>query len=54
MPSGVAPISTSIILIKARSGASIRSILQNGLVRTFFDESFEHQPLRHGNIRGRD
>ena len=42
------------ILIKARSVASIRSILQNGLDRTFFDESFEHQPLRHGNIRGRD
>lgn len=43
------------ILIKARSVASIRSILQNGLDRSLFDdEPFEHQPLRHGNIRGRD
>jgi transposase len=42
------------ILIKARSVASIRSILQNGLDRTFLDEPFEHKPLRHGNIRGRD
>jgi len=40
--------------IKARSVASIRSILQNGLDRTFFDEPVEHQPLRHRNIRGRD
>lgn len=42
------------ILIKARSVASIRSILQNGLDRTFLDEPSEPQPLRHGNIRGRD
>lgn len=42
------------ILIKARSVASIRSILQNGMDRSFLDEPWEHQPLRHGNIRGRD
>jgi transposase len=42
------------LLIKARSVASIRSILQNGLDRAFLDEPSEHQPLRHGNIRGQD
>jgi transposase len=40
------------ILIKARSVASIRSILKNGLDRSFLDETPDHQPLRHGNIRG--
>jgi transposase len=40
------------ILIKARSVASIRSILKNGLDRAFLDEALDHQPLRHGNIRG--
>ena len=40
------------ILIKARSVASIRSILKNGLDRAFLDETLDHQPLRHGNIRG--
>jgi len=40
------------ILIKARSVASIRSILQNGLDRAFLDETPEQQPLRHSNIRG--
>ena len=40
------------ILIKARSVASIRSILKNGLDRAFLDETPDHQPLRHGNIRG--
>jgi len=40
------------ILIKARSVASIRSILKNGLDRAFLDERFDDQPLRHGNIRG--
>ena len=40
------------ILIKARSVASIRSILKNGLDRAFLDETSDHQPLRHGNIRG--
>lgn len=38
--------------IKARSVASIRSILQNGLDRAFLDEPADHAPLRHGNIRG--
>ena len=42
------------VLIKARSVASIRSILQNGLDRAFLEETPEHQPLRHGNIRGQD
>src|SRR5271167_4806231 len=40
------------ILIKARSVSSIRSILKNGLDRAFLDETSDHQPLRHGNIRG--
>ena len=40
------------LLIKARSVASIRSILQNGLDRAFLDEAADHAPLRHGNIRG--
>ena len=40
------------ILIKARSVASIRSILKNGLDRAFLDETTDRQPLHHGNIRG--
>jgi transposase len=40
------------ILIKARSVASIRSILKNGLDRAVLDETPDHEPLRHGNIRG--
>ena len=38
--------------IKARSVASIRSILKNGLDRAFLDETSNDQPLRHRNIRG--
>jgi transposase len=43
------------ILIKARSVASIRSILKNGLDRAFLDETAQcdREPVRHGNIRGR-
>lgn len=41
------------LLIKARSVSSIRSILKNGLDRAFLDEAPEHEPLHHGNIRGR-
>ena len=42
--------------IKARSVASIRSILKNGLDRAFLDEAEqgEREPVRYGNIRGRD
>ena len=40
------------LLIKARSVASIRSILKNGLDRAVVDETPDHEPLRHGNIRG--
>lgn len=44
------------IVIKARSVASIRSILRNGLDRAFLetapDARDRHQPLSHGNIRG--
>jgi len=40
--------------IRARSVASIRSILQSGLDRAFLDEAAEGPPLRHANIRGRD
>ena len=44
------------VSIKARSVASIRSILKNGLDRAFLEEAerSHRQPLRHGNIRGRD
>jgi transposase len=44
------------VLIKARSVASIRSILKNGLDRAFLDEAEQRdrEPVRHGNIRGRD
>ncbi len=43
------------VLIKARSVASIRSILKNGLDRAFLDETEQRdrEPVRHGNIRGR-
>ena len=40
------------LAIKARSVASIRSILTTGLDRAFVDEGPDHPPLRHGNIRG--
>ena len=44
------------VAIKARSVASIRSILQNGLDRAFLDEDgrSDRAPVRHVNIRGRD
>ena len=44
------------VSIKARSVASIRSILKNGLDRAFLDdaEQRDREPVRHGNIRGRD
>ena len=32
--------------------ASIRSILKNGRDRAVLDETPDHEPLRHGNIRG--
>ncbi len=39
--------------IRARSVASIRSILQNGLERAFLEEEVERRPPPpHGNIRG--
>lgn len=38
--------------VRARSVASIRSILKNGLDRAFFEERPEDRPLRHANIRG--
>jgi transposase len=41
------------VAIRARSVGSIRSILKNGLDRTFFDETEDREPVRHGNIRGR-
>lgn len=42
------------VSIKARSVASIRSILKNGLDRAFLDEDghSDREPVRHGNIRG--
>jgi transposase len=38
--------------IRARSVASIRSILKNGLDRAFLEEDPEQLPLQHSNIRG--
>jgi len=40
--------------IRARSVASIRSILQTGLDRAFLDEGSDEAPLQHPNIRGQD
>jgi transposase len=40
--------------IKARSASSVRSILQTGLDRGFLEPEPDHEPLRHGNIRGRN
>ena len=42
------------VSIKARSVASIRSILKNGLDRAFLNETEDgdREPVRHGNIRG--
>jgi transposase len=44
------------VSIRARSVASIRSILRNGLDHAFLDEGSrpDREPVRHGNIRGRD
>jgi hypothetical protein len=39
--------------IRARSVASIRSILKNGLDSAFLKEDPEQLPLQHPNIRGR-
>jgi transposase len=41
------------ISIRARSVASIRSILASGLDSAFLEEGPEQLPLRHSNIRGR-
>jgi len=38
--------------IRARSVASIRSILKSGLDRAFLEEAVEDLPLQHNNIRG--
>ena len=38
--------------IRARSIASIRSILKTGLDRAFLDEEAEQPPLQNPNIRG--
>lgn len=38
--------------IRARSVASIRSILKNGLDTAFLEEDPEQRPLQHSNIRG--
>ena len=44
------------VSIKARSVASLRSILKNGLDRAFLDEDgrSNREPVRHDNIRGRN
>jgi transposase len=41
------------LTIRARSVASIRSILKNGLDRAFIEDRPEDRPLGHANIRGR-
>ncbi len=40
------------LAIRARSVASIRSILKTGLDRAFLEEAAEDRPLQHANIRG--
>jgi len=40
------------LTIRARSVASIKSILQSGLDRAFIDDHVEGSPLQHANIRG--
>lgn len=40
------------VSIRARSVASIRSILKNGLDRAFLEDGAEPQPVQHPNIRG--
>ena len=40
------------LTIRARSVTSIKSILQSGLDRAFFDDPVEGSPLQHANIRG--
>lgn len=40
------------LAIRARSVASIRSILKTGLDRPFLEETAEDRPLQHANIRG--
>lgn len=40
--------------IRARSVASIRSILKNDLDRAFLDHTPDPEPLRHANIRGQN
>lgn len=40
------------LVIRARSVASIRSILKTGLDRAFLEETVEDRPLQHANIRG--
>lgn len=40
------------LAIRARSVASIRSILKNGLDRAFIEDRPEDRPLNHANIRG--
>ena len=39
------------LTIRARSVASIKSILQSGLDRAFLDDPVEGSPLQHANIR---
>ncbi|MCJ1900952.1 MULTISPECIES: hypothetical protein [Paracoccus] len=40
------------LAIRARSVASIRSILENGLDPAFIEDRPEDRPLNHANIRG--
>lgn len=40
------------LTIRARSVASIKSILQSGLDQAFLDDPVESRPLQHANIRG--
>jgi transposase len=40
------------LTIRARSVASIKSILHSGLDRAFLEDPVESHPLQHANIRG--
>lgn len=41
------------LAIRARSVASIRSVLKSGLDRAFIEDRPEDRPLHHANVRGR-
>ncbi len=53
-PYGSCELSFNTVAIKARSVASIRSILKTGLDQAFLEPDPEELPLQHRNIRGQN